>query len=53
MTIETPSNSSNPMGEVQETNVWAIVSLISGVLAWVGVCGLGGVGAVICGHVAN
>jgi hypothetical protein len=53
MTIEPPSNYTNPIGEVQETNVWAIVSLVCGVLAWVGVFGLGGIGAVICGHVAR
>ncbi len=36
-----------------ETNVWAIISLISGILAWLGVFGLGGLAAVVCGHVAK
>lgn len=36
-----------------ETNIWAIVSLISGILAWLGVFGLGGIAAVIAGHVAK
>jgi hypothetical protein len=49
---DTPPNDSIAASPVQETNVWAIVSLISGILAWVGIFGLGGVAAVICGHVA-
>lgn len=36
-----------------ETNVWAVVSLISAILSWIGVFGLGGIAAVICGHVAK
>ncbi len=36
-----------------KTSVWAIISLISGILAWLGVCGLGGIAAVICGHIAK
>ncbi len=36
-----------------ETNIWAVVSLISGVLAWLGVFGLGGIAAVITGHIAK
>lgn len=36
-----------------ETNILAIISLISGVLGWVGVFGLGGLVAVICGHIAK
>lgn len=42
-----------PPTVVQQTNIWAIISLISGILAWVGVFGLGGIAAVICGHVAK
>jgi hypothetical protein len=38
---------------VTETNIWAIISLISGVLAWLGIFGLGGLAAVITGHVAK
>ena len=34
-------------------SVWAIVSLIAGVLAWLGVFGLGGLAAVITGHIAR
>ena len=41
-TIQGPSNS-----------VWAIASLIAGVLAWLGVFGLGGLAAVISGHIAK
>ena len=36
-----------------ETNIWAIVSLISGILAWLGLFGLGGIAAVIAGHVGK
>ena len=36
-----------------ETNIWAIISLISGILSWLGFFGLGGIAAVICGHVAR
>ena len=42
-----------PPSTVQQTNVWAIVSLVSGVLAWLGLFGLGGLVAVISGHVAK
>lgn len=36
-----------------ETNAWAVVSLISGILAWLGLFGLGGIAAVISGYVAK
>jgi len=36
-----------------ETNIWAIISLVSGILGWLGVFGLGGIVAVICGHIAK
>ena len=36
-----------------ETNILALISLISGVLAWLGLVGLGGVVAVITGHIAK
>lgn len=36
-----------------ETSGWAIFSLISGVLAWLGIFGLGGIAAVIAGHIAK
>ncbi|MHC1783892.1 MAG: DUF4190 domain-containing protein [Anaerolineaceae bacterium] len=35
------------------TSGWAIFSLIAGLLAWLGVFGLGGLAAVIAGHVAK
>lgn len=35
------------------TSGWAIASLISGILAWLGVFGLGAVAAVITGHIAK
>ena len=42
-----------PLIQGSKTSAWAIVSLISGILAWLGVCGLGGIAAVICGHIAK
>lgn len=36
-----------------ETNILAIISLISAILGWVGVFGLGGLVAVITGHLAK
>ena len=42
-----------PEYRATETSGWAIFSLISGVLAWLGVFGLGGIAAVIAGHVAK
>ena len=35
------------------TSTAAVVSLISGILAWIGVFGLGGILAVIFGHIAK
>lgn len=35
------------------TSGWAIFSLIAGLLAWLGVFGLGGIAAVIAGHIAK
>lgn len=52
MTIE-PSPPLSTSAPIEETNVWAIVSLGSGILAWVGVFGLGGIAAIVCGHVAQ
>jgi hypothetical protein len=37
----------------EQTSSSAIVSLIAGVLAWLGIFGLGGIVAVIFGHVAK
>ena len=42
-----------PTSQGPPNSVWAIVSLIAGVLAWVGVFGLGGLAAVIAGHIAK
>jgi len=41
----------NPV--VVETSGWAIFSLISGLLGWMGVFGVGGLAAIIAGHVAK
>jgi len=35
------------------TSGWAIFSLIAGILAWLGVFGLGGVAAIISGYIAK
>ena len=54
-----PPQSSDPIPPYRqeypatETSGWAIFSLISGVLAWLGVFGLGGLAAVIAGHIAK
>lgn len=53
MENEPSQNYYSPPSAVQQTNIWAIVSLVSGVLAWLGVFGLGGIAAVISGHVAK
>ena len=42
-----------PPQPVASTSGWAIFSLISGILAWVGVFGLGGLAAVIGGYIAK
>lgn len=36
-----------------EMNVWALISLISGILAWLGIFGLGAIVAIVAGHVAK
>jgi len=36
-----------------EMNIWAIISLVSGILGWLGVFGLGGIVEVLTGHVAK
>lgn len=50
---EPSANYYTPPPIVQQTNIWAIVSLVSGALAWLGFFGLGGIAAVICGHIAK
>jgi len=35
------------------TSGWAIFSLIAGILAWLGVFGLGGIAAIISGYIAK
>jgi len=42
-----------PAPVVTQTSSSAIISLISGILAWLGVFGLGGILAIIFGHVAK
>lgn len=36
-----------------ETNIWALISLVSGILSWLGVFGLGAIVAVVAGHAAK
>lgn len=50
---EYPPPYSNSQYVPQETNVWALISLISGILAWLGIFGLGAIAAIVCGHVAK
>jgi hypothetical protein len=38
---------------IAETSGWAIFSLIAGILGWLGVFGLGGLLAIIAGHIAK
>lgn len=48
------STSSYPRSPaVTETSGWAIFSLIAGLLGWAGVFGIGGVAAIIAGHIAK
>ena len=48
------NNSSYPQPPVvAETNGWAIFSLIAGLLGWMGVIGIGGLAAIIAGHIAK
>jgi hypothetical protein len=42
-----------PPPPVGGTSAWAIISLIGGILGWLGVFGIGGLVAVICGHIAK
>jgi hypothetical protein len=49
-----PNNQYNAYPPVPlTTSGWSIFSLIAGILAWLGVFGLGGLAAVIAGHVAK
>lgn len=47
------SNLDYPQSAPARSSSWAIVSLICGILAWLGVFGLGGLLAVIFGHIAK
>jgi hypothetical protein len=48
------NNSSYPQSPVvAETSGWAIFSLIAGLLGWMGIVGIGGLAAVIAGHIAK
>ncbi len=38
---------------VAETSGWAIFSLIAGILGWLGVVGIGGLAAIVAGHIAK
>lgn len=35
------------------TSTWAIVSLVSSILSWMGLFGIGGIAGIICGHIAK
>jgi hypothetical protein len=48
----TPSYTAGAMAPT-ETNAWAIVSLISSILSWIGLFGLGGIVGVITGVIAR
>jgi hypothetical protein len=48
------NNSTYPQAPVVvETSGWAIFSLIAGLLGWMGVVGVGGLAAIIAGHIAK
>lgn len=48
------TNSSYPRAPlIVETSGWAIFSLISGILGWMGIFGIGGLAAIIAGHIAK
>jgi len=42
-----------PPAAVGSTSGWAIFSLIAGILAWLGVFGLGGIAAIVSGYIAK
>lgn len=47
------SNYINPEVTPVQNSTYAIISLISGILAWLGLFGLGGIVAIIFGHMAK
>jgi hypothetical protein len=49
----TPNYNYTPAAPAQETNAWAIVSLIASILSWVGLFGIGGIVGIIAGLVAR
>ena len=42
-----------PQSAPASTSGWAIFSLIAGILAWLGVFGLGGIAAIVSGYIAK
>jgi len=48
-----PTYYSPPPAPPASTSGWAIFSLIAGILAWLGVFGLGGIVAIITGYIAK
>ena len=50
---QTPSSRSQPYPKDEPTNVLAVVSLVSSVLAWVIIPVLGAIVGVVCGHIAR
>ncbi len=50
---EYPQPDYQPGYQTTETNVTAVVSLVFGILSWLGLVGIGGIVAVIAGHIAK
>jgi Domain of unknown function (DUF4190) len=51
--VTTETNYGAPPAPSRETNPWAIVSLVSSILSWIGLFGVGGIVGVIAGIVAR
>ena len=50
---QSPPSRSQPYPKEDQTNVLAVVSLVSSVLAWVIIPVLGAIVGVVCGHIAR
>jgi hypothetical protein len=53
MAYPPPYGSGPPVAPARKTNGMALASLISGVVAWVALPLVGGVAAIVCGHIAQ
>jgi len=51
--VPLPNYYQNQPPYASQTSGWAVFSLIAGILAWLGVFGIGGIAAVIAGHIAK